>query len=128
MDFWIILYFVDWILFIAVTGTVIYLGVFSVASLFSRETIQNKANVQPKRNLPKNPSKLMDRFGGDLTSMVSPTKPIVVPETQNDLKQEVVIPDEIDGVPSESFVNCKGKMLDDGTIIMQAIDLLRFSH
>ena len=29
---------------------------------------------------------------------------------------------EIDGVPSESFVNCKGKMLDDGTIIMQAID------
>lgn len=29
---------------------------------------------------------------------------------------------KIDGVPSESFVNCKGKLLDDGTIIMQAID------
>ena len=35
---------------------------------------------------------------------------------------------EIDGVPSESFVNCKGKMLDDGTIIMQAIDhVIRFN-
>jgi AraC-like DNA-binding protein len=36
--------------------------------------------------------------------------------------------DEIDGVPSESFVNCKGRMLDDGTIIMQAIDhVVRFN-
>lgn len=35
---------------------------------------------------------------------------------------------EVDGVPSESFVNCKGKMLDDGTIIMQAIDhVIRFN-
>ena len=28
----------------------------------------------------------------------------------------------VDGVPSESFVNCKGKLLDDGSIVMQAID------
>ena len=28
----------------------------------------------------------------------------------------------VDGVPSESFVNCKGKLLDDGRIVMQAID------
>lgn len=35
---------------------------------------------------------------------------------------------EIDGVPCESFVNCKGRMLDDGTIIMQAIDhVVRFN-
>ena len=28
----------------------------------------------------------------------------------------------VDGVPSESFVNCKGRLLDDGRIVMQAID------
>lgn len=28
----------------------------------------------------------------------------------------------IDGVPSESFVNCKGKLLDDGRIVMQSTD------
>ena len=29
---------------------------------------------------------------------------------------------EIDGVPSESFRNCRGKLLDDGRIVMEAID------
>ena len=29
---------------------------------------------------------------------------------------------DIDGVPSESFVNCKGALLPDGRIVMQAID------
>jgi cellulose synthase/poly-beta-1,6-N-acetylglucosamine synthase-like glycosyltransferase len=46
MDFWIILYIIDWILFIPVAGTVLYLGIFSVASLFSRETVQDKAKNQ----------------------------------------------------------------------------------
>ena len=46
MDFWIILYIIDWILFIPVAGTVLYLGIFSVASLITRDTIQDKAKTQ----------------------------------------------------------------------------------
>ena len=46
MDFWILLYIIDWILFIPVAGTVLYLGVFSVASLYNRNTVQNKAKIQ----------------------------------------------------------------------------------
>ncbi|MBE6270829.1 MAG: glycosyltransferase family 2 protein [Prevotella ruminicola] len=46
MDFWIILYIIDWILFIPVAGTVLYLGIFSVASLFTRESILDKAKTQ----------------------------------------------------------------------------------
>ena len=46
MDFWIILYIIDWILFIPVAGTVLYLGIFSVASLFSRDSVQDKAKTQ----------------------------------------------------------------------------------
>ena len=46
MDFWIILYIIDWILFIPVAGTVLYLGIFSVASLFNRDTVQDKAKTQ----------------------------------------------------------------------------------
>jgi cellulose synthase/poly-beta-1,6-N-acetylglucosamine synthase-like glycosyltransferase len=46
MDFWIILYIIDWILFILVGGTVLYLGVFSIASLFTRDTVQNSAKIQ----------------------------------------------------------------------------------
>ena len=46
MDFWIILYIIDWILFILVGGTVLYLGVFSIASLFTRDTVQNTAKIQ----------------------------------------------------------------------------------
>lgn len=46
MDFWIILFIIDWILFIPIAGTALYLGVFSVASLFNRNTIQTKAKTQ----------------------------------------------------------------------------------
>lgn len=46
MDFWILLYIIDWILFIPVAGTVLYLGIFSVASLFSKNTVQDKAKSQ----------------------------------------------------------------------------------
>ena len=46
MDFWIILYIIDWILFIPVAGTVLYLGIFSVASLFTRDSVQNTAKIQ----------------------------------------------------------------------------------
>lgn len=46
MDFWIILYIIDWILFIPVAGTVLYLGIFSVASLFTRDIVQDKARIQ----------------------------------------------------------------------------------
>ena len=46
MDFWIILYIIDWLLFVIVGGTVLYLGVFSIASLFTRDTIQNNAKNQ----------------------------------------------------------------------------------
>ena len=44
MDFWLLLYIIDWILFAFVAGTVLYLGIFSVASLFTRntETIRTK--------------------------------------------------------------------------------------
>ncbi len=46
MDFWIILYIIDWILFIAVAGTIFYLGIFSIASLFSRDTVQPNVKAQ----------------------------------------------------------------------------------
>ena len=46
MDFWIILYIIDWIIFIPVAGTVLYLGVFSIASLFSRDTVQPNVRAQ----------------------------------------------------------------------------------
>lgn len=38
MDFWIILYTIDWLLFIPIAGTVLYLGIFAIFSLFSRST------------------------------------------------------------------------------------------
>lgn len=34
MDFWIILFIFDWILFVIIAGTVLYMGVFAVAALF----------------------------------------------------------------------------------------------
>ena len=36
MDFWLILYIFDWALFVVIAGTVLYMGVFAVASLFNR--------------------------------------------------------------------------------------------
>ena len=46
MDFWVILYIVDWLLFIATAGTVLYLGVFAIASLFNKNTVISKAKTQ----------------------------------------------------------------------------------
>ncbi len=46
MDFWLLLYIIDWILFIPVAVTVLYLGIFSVASLLTRNTVQNKSKIQ----------------------------------------------------------------------------------
>ena len=46
MDFWIILYIVDWLLFIATAGTVLYLGIFSIASLFNKNTVISRAKTQ----------------------------------------------------------------------------------
>lgn len=46
MDLWIILYIIDWIVFIPVAGTVLYLGIFSIASLFSRDTVQPNIKAQ----------------------------------------------------------------------------------
>ena len=45
-DFWILLYIVDWTLFAFVAGTVLYLGVFAIASLFNRNTVFTKAKTQ----------------------------------------------------------------------------------
>lgn len=45
-DFWILLYIIDWFLFIICAGTVIYIGVFSIFSLFNKRNIINKAKLQ----------------------------------------------------------------------------------
>ena len=46
MDFWLILYIIDWILFIPVAGTVLYLGIFSVLSLFNRSSESTTSKIQ----------------------------------------------------------------------------------
>lgn len=46
MDFWLILYIFDWLLFIITAITVIYLGVFSIASLFNKNTVLTKSKDQ----------------------------------------------------------------------------------
>ena len=46
MDFWFFLYIIDGLLFIIVAGTVLYLGIFSIASLFSRTTNINEAKIR----------------------------------------------------------------------------------
>ena len=46
MDFWLILYIIDWILFIPVTGTVLYLGIFSALSLFNRSSDSTTSKTQ----------------------------------------------------------------------------------
>lgn len=45
-DFWILLYIIDGVLFVLVAITVLYLGVFAIASLFNRHTVFNKAKKQ----------------------------------------------------------------------------------
>ena len=48
MDFWQLLYIIDGILFIATAGTVLYLGIFSIASLFNRGSVLQKAKKQKR--------------------------------------------------------------------------------
>ena len=48
MDFWQLLYIIDGILFIATAGTVLYLGIFSIASLFNRTSVLQKAKKQKR--------------------------------------------------------------------------------
>lgn len=49
MDFWLLLFIFDWILFVIIAGTVLYMGVFAVAALF-----------HSKPEIPK--AKKMNRF------------------------------------------------------------------
>ena len=46
MDSWLVLYIIDWTLFVLVAITVLYLGVFAIASLFNRHSTFNKAKKQ----------------------------------------------------------------------------------
>ena len=46
MDFWFILYIIDWFLFIITAGTVLYIGIFSIASLFNKNSVISKAKTQ----------------------------------------------------------------------------------
>ena len=46
MDFWILLYIIDWVLFVFTAGTVLYLGIFAVASLIGRKNEIPKAKKQ----------------------------------------------------------------------------------
>ena len=46
MDFWIVLYIIDWTLFAFTAGTVLYLGIFAVASLFDKSQELKKAKIQ----------------------------------------------------------------------------------
>ena len=46
MDFWVILFIFDWILFVIVAGTVLYLGIFAVAALFHSKPDIPKAKKQ----------------------------------------------------------------------------------
>ena len=43
MDFWLILYIIDWTLFAFVAVTVLYLGVYAIAALFEKNSVINKA-------------------------------------------------------------------------------------
>lgn len=46
MNIWIVFYIVDWLLFITVTFTAIYFLIFSVLSLFTRQTVTPKAKYR----------------------------------------------------------------------------------
>lgn len=46
MDFWLLLYIIDWTLFIICAGTVLYIGIFAIFSLFDKSTVINKAKQQ----------------------------------------------------------------------------------
>ena len=44
-DFWLLLYIFDWFLFIICAGTVLYIGVFSIFSIFNKTNVINKAKL-----------------------------------------------------------------------------------
>ncbi len=46
MDFWTLLYIIDWALFIPVAGTVLYLGFFAIAALFNRHSAIPRSKQQ----------------------------------------------------------------------------------
>ena len=46
MNFWLLFIILDWFFFIIVAGTVLYLGIFSIASLFTRTTNINEAKTK----------------------------------------------------------------------------------
>ncbi len=46
MDLWLLYIIFDWFLFITVAGTVLYLSIFSIASLFKRTTNINEAKIK----------------------------------------------------------------------------------
>lgn len=46
MNYWFILYIIDWGLFIVTTGTVLYLFIFAIAALFNRSNEPQKARKQ----------------------------------------------------------------------------------
>ena len=46
IDFWLILYIIDWLLFVITAATVLYLGIFAIASLFKKSTEISKAKLQ----------------------------------------------------------------------------------
>ena len=45
-SFWYIIYVIDWLLFIFTAGTVLYIGVFAIASLFRKKTEIAKAKIK----------------------------------------------------------------------------------
>lgn len=45
MNFWLILSIIDWLLFFFTAGTVLYLGIFAIASLFNKTTDIAKAKI-----------------------------------------------------------------------------------
>jgi cellulose synthase/poly-beta-1,6-N-acetylglucosamine synthase-like glycosyltransferase len=45
MDFWLILYIIDWLLFIFTAGTALYLGIFAIISLFNKREEISKAKI-----------------------------------------------------------------------------------
>jgi cellulose synthase/poly-beta-1,6-N-acetylglucosamine synthase-like glycosyltransferase len=75
MDFWWILISIDWILFIGVAFTTLYVTIFSVASLFSKNIHLPKAKRQ-NRFIVLIPSYKNDRIiAGTVTSILSQTYP-----------------------------------------------------
>ena len=44
-NFWFVIYVIDWLLFIITAGTVLYLGVFAIASLFNKKSEIEKAKI-----------------------------------------------------------------------------------